>query len=79
MYGPPLNTNCTMLEGPATVRISKASSENSRGGGLIGSLLVEDESSMGRAIFTLLPVIPTMTSSPVVDCTADRVKNLSAS
>jgi hypothetical protein len=22
VYGPPLNTHCTMLEGPATVRIS---------------------------------------------------------
>jgi hypothetical protein len=24
VYGPPLNTNCTALEGPATVRISNA-------------------------------------------------------
>jgi hypothetical protein len=33
---------------------------------------------MGRVIFTLLPVISTMTSSPVVECPLDRMKNLSA-
>ena len=35
-------------------------------------------SSMGRVIFTLLPSTSTTTSSPVVECPVDRMKNLSA-
>ena len=43
VYGPALNTHCTALDGPGTVRISNARSKIPRGGRLIGSLLVEDE------------------------------------
>jgi hypothetical protein len=35
-------------------------------------------SSIGWVIFTLLPLTSTMTSSPVVECPVDRMKNLSA-
>ena len=35
-------------------------------------------SSIGRVIFTFLPVISTTASSPVVECPVGRMKNLSA-
>ena len=77
VYGPALNTHCTALDGPGTVRISNARSKIPRGGRLIGSLLVEDEVFDGPGHFTLLPVISTMTFSPLVECEVDRMKNLS--
>ena len=33
VYGPPLNTHCTMLEGPAALRISNATDVMPHGGG----------------------------------------------
>ena len=72
VYGPPMNTHCSALEG-----LRRYGSRLAELGNRF-YFSSKTRSSMGLVICTLLPVTSTMASSPVVECPVDKMKNLSA-